>query len=190
MAKILYTGSGGIWTSTSSPGVSETLITIGNLWLNTSTNNIFICKDPTVGAQVWDEYPTATVSVSKGGTGAITLTGILTGNGTSAITGNAVTQHGVIVGGASNAASSLSVASTGTVLTGVTGADPAFSATPSVTSVAIGSGGLTITSGTGAPAASVPKGSLYLRTDGSGATDRLYIATDAVGTWTSVVTVA
>ncbi len=74
-----------------------------------------------------------TVGVAHGGTGAVTLTGVLTGNGTSAITGNAVTNHGVLLGGASNAVSSLGVASTGTILAGATGADPAFTASPSVT---------------------------------------------------------
>lgn len=81
-----------------------------------------------------------TVPVANGGTGAATLTGILTGNGTSAVTANAVTQHGVLIGGASNAASSLGVAATGTVLAGATGADPAFTATPSVTSITLSSG--------------------------------------------------
>lgn len=56
--------------------------------------------------------------------------------------------------------------------------------------IAIGTGGPTITSGSGAPASSQPKGSLYLRTDGSGTNDRMYVATDSAGTWTAVVTVA
>lgn len=73
-----------------------------------------------------------TVVVAGGGTGATTLTGVLTGNGTSAVTANTVTQHGVVLGGASNAVSSLAVAATGTVLAGATGADPAFTGSPSV----------------------------------------------------------
>jgi len=81
------------------------------------------------GAAADPAYGTAVVA--GGGTGAVTLTGVLTGNGTSAVTANAVTEHGVVLGGASNAVSSLAVAATGTVLTGVTGADPAFTATPS-----------------------------------------------------------
>lgn len=243
MAKSLSTGSAWIWINNASPGVSETQTSVGNLWLNTVTNNVFICKDATVGAQIWDEYPTATVSVAKGGTGATTLTGVLTGNGASAVTANAVTQYGTVIAGASNAVSSvapsatsgvpfisqgaasnpvfgtavvagggtgattltdhgvlvgsgtspidaLSVGATGTVLAGVTGADPAFSATPAVTSIAIGSGGLTITSGAGVPGSSQPKGSLYLRTDGGAVNDRMYVATDAVGGWTAVITVA
>lgn len=50
------------------------------------------------------------------------------------------TQHSVLIGGASNTISSLGVATTGTVLAGVTGADPAFTATPSVTSITLGGG--------------------------------------------------
>lgn len=52
------------------------------------------------------------------------------------------------------------------------------------------SGDPTITSGAGAPSAHLPKGSLYLNKSGSGVNDRAYIATDAVGTWTAIVTVA
>lgn len=48
--------------------------------------------------------------------------------------------------------------------------------------------GLTITSGTGAPSASEPKGSLYLRTDGSTTNDRMYVATNNSGSWTAVIT--
>jgi hypothetical protein len=81
-----------------------------------------------------------TVVVAGGGTGAVTLTGVLTGNGTSAVTANAVTQHGVVVGGASNAVGSTAVGATGTVLIGNTGADPTYSATPTVTSITFGAG--------------------------------------------------
>lgn len=44
--------------------------------------------------------------------------------------------------------------------------------------------------GSGAPTISAPKGSLYLRTDGSSTSTRAYVATDAVGTWTAITTVA
>lgn len=77
-----------------------------------------------------------------------TLTGVLTGNGASAVTANAVTQHGVLIAAASNAVSSLAVASTGTVLAGSTGADPAFTATPSVTSITISNAPVAATDGT------------------------------------------
>lgn len=68
-----------------------------------------------------------TAVVAGGGTGATTLTGVLTGNGTSAFTASTVTQHGVLVGGASNAISSTSVGTTGQVLQANTAADPTYS---------------------------------------------------------------
>jgi hypothetical protein len=53
-----------------------------------------------------------TLVVANGGTGAATLTGVLIGNGTSAVTGNAITQHDVLVGGASNAITSVAPSAT------------------------------------------------------------------------------
>jgi hypothetical protein len=44
--------------------------------------------------------------------------------------------------------------------------------------------------GSGAPTLSAAKGSLYLRTDGSGTTDRAYINTNGTTTWTALTTVA
>lgn len=67
--------------------------------------------------------------VVEGGSGAQTLTGVLTGNGTSAFTANAVTQHGVVVGGSSNGVGSTAVGSAGEVLTSNgAGNDPTFQA--------------------------------------------------------------
>jgi hypothetical protein len=43
--------------------------------------------------------------------------------------------------------------------------------------------------GSGAPSVSAAKGSLYLRSDGSGAADRAYINTDGGTTWTAIATV-
>ncbi len=50
--------------------------------------------------------------------------------------------------------------------------------------------GLCIISGDGAPGMTAPKGSLYLRTDGSGVNDRAYINTDGAATWTALTTAA
>lgn len=44
--------------------------------------------------------------------------------------------------------------------------------------------------GSGAPSLSAAKGSLYLRSDGTGTNDRAYINTDGATTWTAIVTVA
>lgn len=69
-------------------------------------------------------------AVAEGGTGASTLTGVLTGNGTSAITANAITQYATLVGGASNAVSNVSIGTAGQVLTSAgAGSNPSY-ATP------------------------------------------------------------
>lgn len=44
--------------------------------------------------------------------------------------------------------------------------------------------------GSGAPTLAAAKGSLYLRSDGSGVNDRMYVNTNGSTTWTAVVTVA
>lgn len=54
----------------------------------------------------------------------------------------------------------------------------------------IGTGGFGVYWGSGAPAASAAKGSLYLRTDGSGTSNRMYVNTDGNTTWTAVGTAA
>lgn len=47
-----------------------------------------------------------------------------------------------------------------------------------------------ICSGSGAPTLTAPKGSLYLRTDGSTTSTRAYINTDGSTTWTAITTAA
>lgn len=69
------------------------------------------------------------------------------------------------------------------------GTEPALS-TPvtagGVKAITLGGGASpAIAVGSGAPSISAPKGSLYLRTDGA-ANARIYVATDAVGTWLTV----
>ena len=44
--------------------------------------------------------------------------------------------------------------------------------------------------GSGTPTLSAAKGSLYLRSDGTGVADRMYVNTDGSTTWTAVTTVA
>jgi hypothetical protein len=57
--------------------------------------------------------------------------------------------------------------------------------------VQVATAGPLIYSGSGAPTISAAvKGSIYLRTDGSSVSTRLYVATDTVGTWTAVTTAA
>lgn len=55
---------------------------------------------------------TGTLAVSRGGSGAGTLTGLLTGNGTSAFTGTAITQYSILSAGASNIPNSIAPSAT------------------------------------------------------------------------------
>ena len=86
-----------------------------------------------------------TLNIAHGGTGTNTLTGILTGNGTSPFTASSVTQHDVLVGGASNAITSITPSTAGFVLTSNgTSSDPSFqsiSASGALTSITGNSGG-------------------------------------------------
>lgn len=50
--------------------------------------------------------------------------------------------------------------------------------------------GLSFLAGTGAPTMSAAKGSIYMRTDGSSSSTRMYINTDGATTWTAVTTAA
>lgn len=70
----------------------------------------------------------AELTVPGGGTGAATLTGVLTGNGTSAITANTITQYGTLVAGASNAVASVGPGSTAGVplISGGSSANPSY----------------------------------------------------------------
>ena len=62
-------------------------------------------------------YKPKVATVSEGGTGAATLTGVLTGNGTGAITASTITQHGVLLAGASNSITTVAPGTSGNVLT-------------------------------------------------------------------------
>ena len=53
----------------------------------------------------------------------------------------------------------------------------------------MGTTNLGITFGSGVPTLNAQKGSLYLRTDGTGTNDRMYVNTNGAATWTAVVTV-
>ena len=49
-------------------------------------------------------------------------------------------------------------------------------------------GTMTITAGTGVPTLAAPQGSLYMRTDGSSISTRLYVNTTGSTVWTAVTT--
>lgn len=107
-----------------------------------------------------------------------------TERGSSGFYRNAVGSIGVAIRGAlafAIRATSISVAAGASATAG--GAE----------AIRIGTGALGVLGiywGSGAPTFAAPKGSLYLRTDGSSTSTRSYIASDAVGGWTNHTTAA
>jgi len=106
---------------------------------------------------------------------------------------NGVTRLTIDSAGAVTIAGTLGV--TGAVSTDGYLSARTASATPaggsaSLLGMVMGTAGIGITWGSGAPTLSAVKGCLYLRTDGSGINDRLYVNTNGSTTWTAVVTVA
>jgi len=118
------------------PGVSEPDSAVGRLWLNTSSNDFFICKDPTLGAQIWEKYPTATVSIPHGGTGL-----------------TSTTQNQLLYSSSNNVIAGLSTANNGVLVTSGAGVPSISSTLPSATTANITSLG-TLTSLSTAPAIS------------------------------------
>jgi hypothetical protein len=117
-------------------------------------------------------------TVDVGGTGATTLTGVLTGNGTSAITANAVTEHGVLIGGASNAVSSTAVGTAGDVLTSNgAGMDPTYQ-TPTAGTVTSVSGTSNRISSTGGATPVIDIDAAYV-----GQSSITTLGTITTGTW-------
>lgn len=175
MVKQLSMGPSRLWYDATDPGLSETNIDVFNWWLNTVSGDFFTCLDNTIGAQSWEKVLVQGDDIQFGDLTAAAGGALQTSTGS----GNTLLLQAYDVDGAA-------YTTFGTLTAGNT---PTFNATISTLTVG-SSGSPTITSGTGAPGSSQPKGSLYLRTDGSGVNDRMYVATDAVGGWTAVVTVA
>jgi hypothetical protein len=162
------------------PTVAD-LAVLGQVWINAVTQLSYILVNIAAGQGTWS------LLEASGGTGTFT---------TLTVTGNATVGGTLGVTGATTLSSTLNV--TGAILgsstiasTGLISSDGAVTA-GGVAYFAAGNG-LTsplITAGSGVPTLSAPIGSIYLRTDGSSTSTRLYVATTTTGTWTNVVTAA
>jgi hypothetical protein len=126
-----------------------------------------------------------TVSVS----GNITGGNVLGGANVNATThtGTTVSVSGNITGGNVLSSAVVSAVGAATILSGTavpvggtTGAGYKFSSTAN----------LGVFFGSGAPTLSAAQGSLYLRTDGSSTSTRMYVNTNGAATWTAVTTAA
>lgn len=112
-----------------------------------------------------------------------------TANGGTGFTATSSTASLVVAGNSvlSGTASALTTADNLTILTGT--AIPA-GGTQSIGYMFSSASSFGIFFGSGAPNLTAAKGSLYLRSDGSGTNDRMYVNTNGSTTWTAVVTVA
>lgn len=97
-------------------------------------------------------------NINLSGSGSLTTTGA---GATATVSLTGLTNHAVLVGAGTDTITKLAVGATGTILAGNTGADPAFTATPSgLTSLSAGTltatttvaAGTTVTGGTGVTA--------------------------------------
>jgi hypothetical protein len=109
-------------------------------------------------------------------------------NGFQTISINATTGAVTVTGTFGAATSVTTLAATGNITADsasalVAGGASAFIATNTAA-------GMGIYVGSGAPTVAAAKGSLYLRSDGSGTGDRAYINTNGSTTWTALTTAA
>jgi hypothetical protein len=119
-------GSVELATDTETNTGTSTVLAITPANVTAWTGSTALVTLGTVTTGVWTG---TTIVVANGGTGAETLTGVVTGNGTSAMTANAITEHGVLFGGASNAVGSTDAGTAGEVMTsGGAGVDPDWAA--------------------------------------------------------------
>ena len=104
-----------------SPTTNDLNFAIGTLWIDQPNSDSYQLTDVSGAVAYWTllgNSSSSTVQVAQGGTGDTSLT-----------------DHGVLVGSGTDPVTVLSVGATGTVLAGATGADPAFTASPSVTTL-------------------------------------------------------
>jgi len=138
-------------------------------------------------------------SVKVGATGPAQAGTVITSSDFSALTGvtaGTVTASKAVIVDASKDISTFGAIGGGSV--SVTGAVTARSGTASpaaasaVSALSMGSAGVGVYWGTGSPntALTAAKGSLFIATDGSSSTTRLFINTNGGTTWTSVPTTA
>ena len=139
-------------------------------------------SEPTVTTSALDIAINGPVSVPNGGTGAVTLTGVLTGNGTDPITGSAITEYGVLIGDAANAVTSTVVGTAGDVLTSNgAGVAPTYQ-TPTVGTVTSVSGTANRITSTGGATPVIDIDAAYV-----GQTSLTTLGTVTTGTWNATV---
>lgn len=132
------------------PATTDVGYAYGTNWIDQPNDDVYELTSIVANVANWTLLgvsSSAVLDVVNGGTGRATLT-----------------NHGVLVGAGTSAITQLAVGATGTVLAGSTGADPAFTASPSVTGSI--TAGTTITATLGAITAT--NGNIVMSTAGNG----------------------
>jgi len=129
---------------------------LGQIWVNKAANTVFVLTSVVNNHAIWTQL--------GGATGTFTSV--------TASTGNIVATLGNI----STTAGSITSATTVTATVGnVTATNGNFLASTADTGLQLGVGGPIVVCGAGVPTAAAAQGSLYLRTDGSSTSTRLYV---------------
>lgn len=136
-------------------GTGRAALTAHNLIIGNGTSAVtLLAPSATSGIALISQGAAAdpaygTVVVAGGGTGAVSLTGLITGNGTSAMTGTAITQFNVLTGGASNLPNSVAPSAT----SGVPLISQGAASQPIFGTAVVAGGGTGVTSVTTSPTA-------------------------------------
>lgn len=148
------------------PATTDILYPIGKRWINTATGNEYCLGNFSISNGVmsanWaflggtsgdlntlttDDTTVVTPSsgnINLAGTGSITTTG---SGATATVQLTNLTNHAVLVGAGTATVTKLAVGSTGQALMGSTGADPAWTGSPSFSGSVTAGTGLSVTSG-------------------------------------------
>ena len=195
--RVLYLGTGPVLADSANLTFDGTSLTAGGFITTGTISTGKIADSATAGAGLTITAGTATTDVrpltmtQTWNAAGVTFEGILyTITDTASAAGSLALQ---ILGGAAGTTNLISVSKAGLVTTGASVLAHGATAIPAGGTVGAGllvssTANFGVFFGSGAPDKAAAKGSLYLRSDGSGAADRAYINTDGSTAWTAIAT--
>lgn len=173
-----------ILQATSSSASEWGLLTINNVSSSTGTGDFVFATSPTLTTPTLSsptiDTPTFSGSLGSISTSTITASGAITGNG-------GISTTTISASGNTTLSGTLSVTDQ-TTLQGSTAIPAGGATTDGILLSSTSSFGIFF--GSGAPTLSAAQGSIYLRSDGSSTSTRLYVNTNGSTTWTNVTTAA
>lgn len=172
----------------------------GKLWVDIVNHASYVCCGTASNSTYWsvtaltDPGAVNVAGLLTAAVGLVVTAGGITSGGNVDVTGTILASTSIGAGTSLAAGTTITAGTTVTAGTGITATtgnitatNGEFISTVATKGLRLGAAGPTITSGAGAPAAVVAKGSVYLRTDGASADEVLYVATDAAGTWVPLI---